>query len=571
MSRQNSLTKIVGFRWQLRSFVQLISVTLVSIGLMSTSYANSYPDKRPLPLVYKYAKAINYSPDRGAGPAFFRDFPNIVIPSDADILQDLKLLNHAGYRLIRLFGGFAQRDILELAQDHYPHLKFQVGIALNGPCGSEVNDIAINEVIDQVNTYDNAATVSVGNEVVFFNILSITCLADYIQHVRDNVTIPVTTDEIGSLFYSGFSGDISTILNKIDFVSYHEYPYFTAALNLWDWRQTGVSPEHRAKAMMRESLHYMKRIFHDVSNYEYTDINGAITTTGKTHPIVIGETGWKAYRTVLPGTYPNNPDIFEVDKYTSNPVNQKWYLDLLNKWLFSSRALPFVDGPENILVFSSMDEYWKNDGGAFDPNIDYGIGDGGWGLWNVVRAPNYALCGPGKREKCKRDRYAGAGYFGLEPDKDPMVTVEASQRWLGNVATFGFIPWPVGFLSAFFTAPEPGEGELVIQSLPFEAGVVEKSIYLESRDSLVGKTVTFSGECLRDTLQDGFVVNVFIQGFDNNFIPRARASTDLRAACAGDGTFSITREADDSTIIQYGFQMIETGGDLPGEIVIKVE
>ena len=60
------------------------------------------------------------------------------MPSDVDILQDLTLLNTAGFNLLRLFGARAPatdvvaEKILRIAAQTFPDMKFQLGVELKG-------------------------------------------------------------------------------------------------------------------------------------------------------------------------------------------------------------------------------------------------------------------------------------------------------------------------------------------------------------------------------------------------------------------------------------------------------
>ena len=87
--------------------------------------------RRPLPAIYSTGKAVNYSPYRTAGdPLTFE------VPSDAEILQDLTLLDTAGFNLLRLFGAEAPatdvvaEKILRIAAQNFPDMKFQLGLDL---------------------------------------------------------------------------------------------------------------------------------------------------------------------------------------------------------------------------------------------------------------------------------------------------------------------------------------------------------------------------------------------------------------------------------------------------------
>lgn len=359
--------------------------------------------RRPLPAVYATGKAVNYSAYRTAeGPR------NQEVPTDAEILQDLTLLNVAGFDLLRLFGAEAPatdvvlEKVLKIAAQNFPNMKFQVGVALGGvtSCSDPKNDVNIGYLITNIAKYPNVATISVGNETSFYSKFSpLPCLEGYIRTIRSQVTQPVTADD-DFTFYAGRSvggGDRvevkpDTILPLIDFVSIHMYPIsFTS----WDWRQTGVPVgAARSQAMMEASLATAKQWYAEVANYAYVGAGGITVRIGDTMPIVIGETGWKARQT--------NP-ASDIEQYAARPENVKRYYDLLYgrpgtypSWQGSA------GGPPAIFWFEAFDETWK------------GLDDG-WGLWDIARRARYALCGSPAGPACNADTYAGEGFYAPSP------------------------------------------------------------------------------------------------------------------------------------------------------------
>lgn len=367
--------------------------------------------QRPLPAVYSTGKAVNYSPYRTPeGPA-------TETPSDADILQDLGLLDTAGFNLLRLFGNSPPRNdaiaekILSLAAANYPDMKFQLGISLSGltSCSDPVNNDNIFYLITKLSKYPNVATISVGNETSFYSkYMPLACLESYVRTIRSQVTQPVTADD-DFTFYAGKTsagGDRvevkpDTILALIDFASIHLYPISNP--QWWDWKQTGVAAgPARAQAMMEASLAAAKGWFNEVASYQYVDASGNKVSVKDAMPIVVGETGWKAVQT--------NPNS-EIEYYAALQVNAKWYYDLLygNPGQGYSPWQGSVGGPPMIFYFEATDEEWKG----------Y---DDGWGLWDAARVPRYALCGTPAGPVCNADLYQGAGYYNPAPPP-PFTTI----------------------------------------------------------------------------------------------------------------------------------------------------
>jgi len=354
------------------------------------------PALRPLPEIYATGTAINYGEFRAGGPGTGE------IPSDEDILEDLGLMQAAGFNLLRVFRSEAVTEkILRLASENFPELQFQLGVALFGMsddlCEVPENDEQIENAIQLARTYkDNVATISVGNETSFFScFMPINCLELYIKQIRENVIQPVTTDD-DYTFYTGENAvggsrcgnQPDTILPLLDFVSIHMYPF--SYYREWDWKQEGVEAGPlRAAAMMNAALARAQENYQAVYDYEYVNGAGETVTVGESLPIVVGETGWKWRQT--------NPNQ-EIETYAANPVNAKWYSDLLRGWERSA------GGPPTIFVFVSFDEAWK-------------LIDDGWGFWDERRMPNYVLCDTSAPDAptCNADLYEGAGYYFVEP------------------------------------------------------------------------------------------------------------------------------------------------------------
>ncbi len=135
--------------------------------------------------------------------------------------------------------------------------------------------------------------------------------------------------------------------------------------------------------MMNASLVRAQQNYQSVYDFRYRNASGVTVTVGETLPIVIGETGWK-WRQTTPSQ--------EIEVYAANPVNAKWYYDLMQSWEGTS------GGPPTIFIFVAFDEAWK-------------LQDDGWGFWDELRQPNYALCGTPAGSACNVPLYQGAGFY----------------------------------------------------------------------------------------------------------------------------------------------------------------
>jgi hypothetical protein len=215
--------------------------------------------------------------------------------------------------------------------------------------------------------------------------MPLNCLEGYITETRNNVTQPVTADDDYTFFAGqtlGGSRRPDTVLPLLDFVAIHMYPITN--YRQWDWKQEGVAAGPlRAEAMMNEALAVAQANYQAVYDYEYLDASGTTVTIGESLPIVVGETGWKWRQTNL---------AQEIETYAADPVNAKWYYDLMQGWEGSA------GGPSTIFIFQTFDEAWKGT-------------DDGWGFWDELRQPNYALCDTPAGSACNVPLYQGAGFY----------------------------------------------------------------------------------------------------------------------------------------------------------------
>lgn len=353
------------------------AVLLVSLagcgGGGTTPEGVSTLNKRALPADFITRKAVNYSPYREARSS--SELAAEVITRD-EVMQDLRLIEAAGFGVIRLFSSKTFGDlVLSVIREEGLNLKVQLGAYLGNPspkdaAGKSVFDAAL-EAANQAeltatvrlaNQYsDIVATVSVGNEtMVTWSTLAIApdTMAKYIRQVRDAVPQPVTTNDNWA-----FWADAPTsVLSVVDFAAVHTYPLLDSHYSpgLWNWQQANVPNAQRADAMLDAAIVEAQRQFGLARTY--------LDRSGLAHlPMVIGETGWTAVDT------DGGPDLTgRVGR-----VNQKRYFDRLQTWVAQGRS---GNGPQAIFYFQAFDEQWKQ-------------GDDGWGLFNKQRQARYVLHG----------------------------------------------------------------------------------------------------------------------------------------------------------------------------------
>ncbi|MBN1412899.1 MAG: hypothetical protein JW969_18810 [Spirochaetales bacterium] len=378
--------------------VSFIAINVIVFIFLIVSCSNVTPtppvnpgrlDVRALSGDFASRKAVAYSGIREGGGT----------PSEAEILEDLTLLEQGGWTLIRLFSsGEYSASILNVIKTNTLDIKVMLGAWISGPDSASHDDnyaeldraIALATNPDYV---DIILAVSVGNEtMVDWSFIGVppADMAAYIEYVRSHITQPVTTDDNWE-FYAGINESgvpyaTATIANVVDFISIHTYPLADTPWGLWNWKQEGVPEASRAVAMMDASIAHAQSNYNAVKNY--------LDSHGYTLPVVVGETGWKSY--------PSGGEVFRA-----HPVNQKMYYDRLMAWRDSVNS--GSTGPVAFFYFEAFDEPWKG-------------GDDMWGLFDKDRLAKYViydLFPDNKENEVYTD--ADAVYY-LPPVANPTIT-----------------------------------------------------------------------------------------------------------------------------------------------------
>ncbi|MEL7367450.1 MAG: glycosyl hydrolase family 17 protein [Myxococcota bacterium] len=276
-------------------------------------------------------------PDRGQGE---------VMPSVAEIEEDLRLLSEHGVDLIRLYdSGKLSERVLQTIETKSLPIKVVLGAWLraevsahetcawlNAPipastleANREENKRELERAISFANRYRTAiVAVNVGNEaLVTWNdhLVSIEAMVEYIGLVKSRIAQPVTTADN----YLAWVEHGKRLMTVADFAFVHTYP-------VWEGKSLTESMDYtRANLVM---------------------VRQALPTTA----IAIGEAGW--------------PSIASEFGERASEENQAEYVSQLIAFAKASNTTVFV--------FEAFDEDWK---GNDDPNG----AEKHWGLFNIDR------------------------------------------------------------------------------------------------------------------------------------------------------------------------------------------
>lgn len=254
-----------------------------------------------------------------------------IYPSQAEILEDLRILEQH-WSLIRTYATDQHsRDVLEVIRREKIKLKVMLGAYFaREPGGEAWNDQQIEDCIELANAYpDIVVAVNVGNEALIdwsFAPVPEYRVKRYVRKVRNNVSVPVTVAD-NYVYWRDHGKDLAKL---VDFVTVHTYP-------IWE------------KKDIDEGLSYT------IQNVE--EVRRALP--GK--KIVIGEAGWATYAV-------GNQHVPRA----GDEKKQLRYFKELTEW-GQQEGIP-------VFWFAAFDEPWKGEGT-----------EGHWGLFDVNRKAKLAM------------------------------------------------------------------------------------------------------------------------------------------------------------------------------------
>ncbi|NNK17909.1 MAG: glycosyl hydrolase family 17 [Maribacter sp.] len=370
------------------------------IGSCSEVKKNDVKEKDPMKEIS--AKDILGNPDYLAmSYGGYRYADHGIEPSINQLKEDMKILSAMGVKIVRTYKVHKPqainllKAISELKQDD-PKFEMYVMLGAWIDCKdawtdqepdhdqeSEANASQILVAAHLANQYpDIVKVIAVGNEAMvrwaetyYVQPAVILKWVNHLQDLKKDGKLPMDLWITSSDDFSSWGGgddsyhtdDLEKLVNAVDYISMHTYPYHNTHYNPEFWgipeNETKLSEIEKVDAAMVRALDFAKAQYDSVSNY--------VASLGLKKPIHIGETGWA---TVSDGQY-GSKGSKATDEY-----KKALYHSLVRDWTNKAGISCFY--------FEAFDEPWKGGDNVANSEKHFGLftvdGKAKFALWDAV-------------------------------------------------------------------------------------------------------------------------------------------------------------------------------------------
>ena len=341
-----------------------------------------------------------------AYPAFsyggYRQKSRTAEPGLDQLKEDLVILAAMGIKLLRTYNTaqFSQtanilkaiRELKEKDPNFEMYLMIGTWIECDGAWTRKANHFAgnlknntaeINAAVNLANKYpDIVKMIAVGNESMvqwainyFVYPAVILKWVNYLQGLKKTGKLSADLWITSSDNYESWGGgaanyqskDLVALINAVDFVSMHTYPFHDTFYNPAFWgvpaNEEGLSEKEKATAALLRARDYAIGQYKAVAAY--------IKSQGLNKSIHIGETGWAS----IAGTSYGTSGSMAADEF-----KQKMFYDLMRAWTSKAGISCFY--------FEAFDESWKDSNSSAGSENHFGLitieGKAKYALWKMV-------------------------------------------------------------------------------------------------------------------------------------------------------------------------------------------
>lgn len=332
----------------------------------------------------------------------YREKTRDVVPTVEQLKEDMKILSAMGIKLLRTYNTSQYQHAANLLKaihelkkedpDFEMYVMLGVWIECEGAWTDQVNHKAGNienntaeiiAAIEMVNTYpDIVKIIAVGNEAMvhwaatyFVTPDIILKWVNHLQELKKTGEIPADIWITSSDNYESWGGgaksyhtdDLTALIEAVDFVSLHTYPFHDSHYNPEFW---GVPPEQESLSDLEKIDAAMLR----AKNYaisQYQTTADYIKSLGIEKEIHIGETGWAS----ICGSLYGPTGAKAADEY-----KEKLYYEHMRDWTNEAGMSCFY--------FEAFDEQWKDSANPMGSENHFGLinlkGEAKYALWDMV-------------------------------------------------------------------------------------------------------------------------------------------------------------------------------------------
>ena len=319
-------------------------------------------------------------------------------PTIAQLKEDLKILASIKIKVIRTYDVHLKhasnvlKAITELKKEN-PNFEMYVMLGAWIDCKnawttlepnhfeeSERNTEEIDEAVRLANNYsDIVKIIAVGNEAMvkwatsyYVHPNVILKWVNHLQNLKNNNKLSKNLWITCSDDFASWGGaddsyktkDLEALINAVDYVSVHTYPFHNSHYNPSFWevpnQEDSLSDLEKVDAAMKRSLEFAKKQYQTVQNY--------VKSINPSKPIHIGETGWASNSDGFYG----NEGSKAADEY-----KQALYYNAMRAWTNTEGISCFF--------FEAFDEPWKDSANPLGSENHFGLftidGKAKYALW----------------------------------------------------------------------------------------------------------------------------------------------------------------------------------------------
>ncbi len=332
----------------------------------------------------------------------YREKTRDVVPTVDELKDDMRILSAMGIRVLRTYNTqqFEQAaNLLEaIRQLKREDAGFEMYVMLGAwidckgawtaepdhTAGDEENNSAeINAAVRLANKYqDIVKIIAVGNEAMVHWATSYYVYPDvilkwvnHLRKLREEGALPkdlwITSSDNFASWGGGDSSyhtdDLVALMEAVDFISVHTYPFHDSHYNpeFWD------VPEGQRGLSNIEITDWAMLRARDYAISQYQAVADYVAGRGIEKPIHIGETGWATRSNALYGSSGSRA----ADEY-----KEKLYYNHMREWTNNTGMSCFY--------FEAFDEQWKDQGNPLGSENHFGLinldGQAKYALWEMV-------------------------------------------------------------------------------------------------------------------------------------------------------------------------------------------